>query len=137
MPPHSLTVRVPDPLYGRLQQRAEQTRRTVEIELLEALAAAIPVDEGLPPDLAHLLEPLPSLDDAALWTLARERLQRKASARLESLHLKGQRVPLTDNEAQEERQLMNQYEHAILVRAEAVRLLRERGHDVSGLIARR
>ena len=136
MPTHSLTVHVPDPLYGLLKQRAEQTSRTVEIELLEALATAVPVDDGLPPNLVRLLEPLPSLD-AALWTLARDRLSRQASARLESLHLKSQRVPLTDDEAQEERRLMHQYELAILVRAEAVRVLRERGHDVGRLIARR
>ncbi len=137
MPTHSLTVRVPDPLYDRLKQRAEQTRRTVEIELLEALAATVPVDEGLPPDLANLLVPLSSLGDDALWKLARDRLPRRASARLESLHLKAQRTELTDDEVQEERRLMDHYERAILVRAEAVWLLKERGHDVGKLIARR
>ena len=36
----SITVNLPSALYNRLKRRAEQTRRTVEAELLEVVATA-------------------------------------------------------------------------------------------------
>jgi Arc-like DNA binding domain len=38
----AVTLHLPSPLYERLKERAEQTHRSVEAELLEVVAAAVP-----------------------------------------------------------------------------------------------
>ena len=70
-----VTLNLPGHLYNRLKRRADQAHRTVEAELLEVVASAVPVAVGL----------------------------------------------------------VRQYERAMLVRAQATVLLKQRGHDVSEL----
>ncbi len=92
-------LNMPDELYRRLRRRAEQAHRSVEDEVLELVATAIPVDDEVPADLLEALAPLPSLSDAALWRVARSLLPVEVSAELETLHLKRQRETLTAAEA--------------------------------------
>jgi plasmid stability protein len=61
MTTQTVTLRLPEPLYRRLEARASQTHRTVEDELLDVLAAAVPVADDLPADLAEAISPI-SLD---------------------------------------------------------------------------
>lgn len=130
-----VTLNLPGPLYNRLKRLAEQTHRTVEAELLEVVATAVPIADELPADLVEAISPLALLDDEALWRAARSRLSTEVAARMEGLHLKRQREGLTEAEAQTLAGLVRQYERAMLVRAHAAALLKQRGHDVSGLIA--
>lgn len=129
---HTLTLNIPDTLYSRLQARAEQTHRTVEAEVLEAVATSV-ADEELPADVAEAVAALAVADDATLWQAARSRLSQDVSDEIEELHLKQQRVGLTEAEKHRLAGLMRQYDRVLSVRAEAVGLLKERGHDVSGL----
>ncbi|MEK9163946.1 MAG: hypothetical protein AAB342_01175 [Chloroflexota bacterium] len=131
----SITLNLPSALYNRLKRRAEQTRRTVEAELLEVVATAVPIADELPPDLAEAISPLALLDDEALWRAARSHLPAEAASQMEELHLKRQREGLSEAEQQTLARLVRQYERAMLVRAQAAALLKQRGHDVSGLIA--
>jgi hypothetical protein len=130
----TVTVNVPGALYTRLQRRAEQANRTVEAELLDVLATAVPVADELPADLAEAVSPLALLDDEALGRAARSPLAAEAAARLEELHLKRQREGLTAAEAEALSGLVRQYERAMLVRSQAVALLHQRGRDVSHLL---
>ncbi|MBW3540068.1 MAG: hypothetical protein KY476_07355 [Planctomycetes bacterium] len=134
MPAQSVTLTLPEPLYQRLRERAEQAHRSLEEETLEALATAIPVDGALPPELSKLMESLNSLDDSAVWDAARRRLPADIGHELESLHLKGQSEGLNEAECAELARLVGLYEQQMLVRAQAVVLLKQRGHDVSELI---
>src|SRR5262245_41783569 len=134
MTTQTLTLQVPEVLFTRLKRRAEQANRTVEAETLDLLATAVPVAEELPADLQQAIASLGSLDDEALWRAARSRLSAEAGAALEALHLKRQREGLTEVERHRLADLVRQYERAMLVRAEAAALLRQRGHDVSGLV---
>ena len=131
----SVTVNVPSALYERLERRAVQTHWTVEDVLLDVLATAVPVADELPSDLAEALSPLALLDDAALWRAARSHLATEVAAELEALHLKRQRERLTASETQTLARLVRQYERAMLVRAQAAALLKQRGYDVAELIA--
>jgi hypothetical protein len=128
-----VTLNLPSSLYKRLKRRAEQTHRTVEAELLEVVAQAVPVADELSSDLEEVLSPLSLLDDEALWRAARSHLPTEAADQLESLHLKRQREGLTEAESQTLAGLVRQYERAMLVRSQAVALLKQRGHDVSTL----
>jgi plasmid stability protein len=134
MTTHAVTLNVPAPLYYRLKQRADRGNRPVEAEVLDVLTTSVPVTDELPADLAEAISPLALLDDEALWRAARSRLVDDVAARLEELHLKRQREGLTDAEAQDLAGLVRQYERAVLVRAQAAALLKQRGHDITGLL---
>ena len=135
MTTQTITLDLPEPLYQKLKVRATQARRSVEDELLDLLAAAVPVADELPDDLTAAITPLAMLDDAELWRAAQTRLPPDVAARLEELHLKRQRAGLTEPEEREAATLVRQYERVMLVRAQAAALLKQRGHDVSGLLA--
>lgn len=95
-----VTLNLPRALYNRLKHRAEQANRTLEAELLEVVATAVPVADELPTDLAEAISPLALLDDEALWRAARNHLPAEVAAQLEELHLKRQREGLTEAETQ-------------------------------------
>ncbi|MGO9471789.1 MAG: hypothetical protein ACLQVF_47515 [Isosphaeraceae bacterium] len=132
----TLTLHLPDPLYTRLQQRARQFNRTLEAELLEVLNTAVQADESLPQPLAEDVARLDNMDDAALWQAARSRLSKKEAVQLEVLHLKRQKVGLSESEASTLAELVQRYERSMLVRAQAAALLKQRGCDLSGLAAK-
>ena len=127
---YPVTLELPSTLYSRVKQRAEQTQRSVEAELLDVLTSAIPASDNLPTDLAEALAPLAVLDDAALWRAARSHFPAAAAADLEALHLKRQSEGLTETEAADAARLVRRYERAMLVRARAAALLKQRGHAV-------
>ena len=130
----SVMLNIPDTLYNRLRRKAEEAHRSVEDELLDAVAAAVPDTDDLPPDLQEAVKHLAVLDDAALWNAARTSMPTDAAEELERLHDKRQREGLTEAEAQAAAALVRQYERTMLVRAEAASLLADRGHDVSVLL---
>jgi plasmid stability protein len=132
---HSMTLSLPGSLYERLMRRAERAHRPVEAELLEVVTTGISADEDLPADLAQAVSALHLLDDAALWRAAQSRLPTEVVTQIEDLHLKRQFEGLTPNETQVLATLMRRYEQTILVRAQATLLLKQRGHDVSQLVA--
>lgn len=129
-----VTLNLPEPLYQRLKRRAEQAQRAVEDELLDVVAAAVPVGDDLPAELTEALSPLALLDDEALWRAARTRLSADAAQALEELHLKRQREGLSASEADEAAALLRHHERVMLVRAQAAALLKQRGHDISVLL---
>jgi hypothetical protein len=89
----------------------------------------------LPPDLERELALLSSLDDEALWLAARSRLSDDDAARSEILHWKRGREGLTEAEAEAVGDLARVYDRLMLVRAQAAVLLKQRGHDISSLLA--
>lgn len=129
-----LTVNLPDALNRRLQERAVRAKRSVEAELVDALAEVLPSDDEHAADLDAAIAPLALLDDAARHSAARHRLSPEVAAELEGLHLKRQRETLSEAEAQTAAALVRQFERTMVVRAEATRLLKARGHDVSALL---
>jgi len=132
---HPVMVNLPKRLYTRVERRAKLTDRSVESELLDAVAHAMQAEDDLPEVLSTLLGELSLLDDKALWRSARAGMKASESAQLEKLHLKRQRVGLSDPESQILASLVRQYEKTMLIRAQSAALLKQRGHDVSRLFA--
>ncbi|MEK7278150.1 MAG: hypothetical protein AAB427_12440 [Chloroflexota bacterium] len=130
---YPIMLHLPDTLYRQIKERAEQAKRTVEAELLEVVARAVPAADRLPDDLQTALDALATLDDDALQRAAQSRLPGEASAEMERLNLKRQREGLTELEHQSLMALARQYERNMLVRAQSAVLLKERGHDISAL----
>ena len=67
------------------------------------------------------------LSDVALWQAARASMTEDQRMRLETLHDKQQREGLTPTEQDEEQALLKLYRETLLVRAQAVSLLKQRG----------
>lgn len=136
MSAHVVTLQLPAPLYDHFRRRAEQGQRSVEAELLEVVrTAASETAERLPQEVAEELAGLAALGDQDLWQTARSHLPSKMSAELEALNLKQKNEGLTQGEKERLTQLLYQYDHYMLIRAQAAKLLKERGHDVSSLLA--
>jgi len=134
MAAHAVTLRLPAPLYDHFQSRAERAHRSLEAELLDAVATAATDEEELSQDLAKAVGDLELLNDEELWRVARNRLSDDSRSQLEALNSKQQRERLTLAEKETLERLVDQYDQAVLLRAEAARLLKKRGHDVSGLL---
>lgn len=122
-------------MYQQLKRRADATFRSVEDELLTVVATAVPASDELPQDLEEAISPLGLLNDEALWRAARTRITPEAAEHLEELHTKRRREGLTGAETHALTALMWQYDRAMLVRAQAAALLKQRGHDVTSLLA--
>jgi len=131
---HPITLSLPKSIYNRLRKRAEKSRRSVEMELLDVVTAAIPASEELPDILAAAVADLALLDDDALWRAARTRLDSDQSAQMETLHIKRQSEGLSMVEEQALGGLVFRYERSMLIRSQAAALLKTRGHDVSSLL---
>jgi hypothetical protein len=134
MPAHAVTLHLPETLYKRFRQRAEWSHRSLETELLDAVASAASVEGELSPELVKAVAALEHLEDAELWRLARQTMSREASQELESLHAKQRDDGLSPAEDAARAKLIQDYERSLLIRAQAAKLLKERGHDVTGLL---
>jgi hypothetical protein len=134
MAAHAVTLRLPAPLYDRFSSRAERSQRSLEAELLEAVATIAAEEEASSRDVAEAVAALELLSDADLRRAARNPLAEADRSQLEALNLKQQQENLTPAEQETLERLLLQYDRAVLLRAEAARLLKQRGHDVSGLL---
>lgn len=134
----SVTVELPDELYERLQRRAVEAQRSLGDEVVLVLATAVPGDgDRLPPDLERELAHLEELDDASLWKKAQARLPARTAKRMQALQFKRQREGLSGDERQAEIALADEYDRHMLIRSKALLLLKQRGHDISELVAGR
>ncbi|NOX63149.1 MAG: hypothetical protein GXP42_14585 [Chloroflexi bacterium] len=131
----TMTIQLPSELYEYLERRAKNSRRSVNEEVVEAIAIAAQERAQLSPEMESVLDQLNYMDDATLWRMARSRLSEEEARRLEELNWKQQREGLTMEEEEERDMLLWQYDRRLLVRAKAMALLKERGHDISELLA--
>lgn len=134
MSEHTVTVTVPPALYDRLKQRAAQRQRSLEDEMVLALAATMPAEAKLPANLTDVLVSMGALDGVTLWQMARSRVADEDVARLTELGDKRQRAGLRDEELREAEALAHRHDRVLVVRAEAMALLKQRGYDVSVLL---
>lgn len=137
MTAHAITLQLPAALYAYFQNRAERTHRTVEAELLDAVATVAEDEDDLAPDLAAAIADLELLDDDELRLAARNRLSDDAKAQLDRLNAKQQNETLTSAEKETLDKLVREYDRAVLLRAEALRLLKERGQAIAELLTAR
>jgi hypothetical protein len=135
MTAHAITLHLPETLYKRFQQRAEWSQRSLETEILDAVASAASVEGELSPELIAAVEALEGLDDEELWRLAGEAMSQVASQELEALHSKQRDEGLSQDEEATRAKLIQEYERSMLIRAQATKLLKDRGHDVSRILA--
>jgi plasmid stability protein len=129
----SITVRLPDLLYRRVEHRAQRMRRSIEEELVDVVSAALPTADDLSPDIAGDLAQMVFMTDAELWQAAQTELPLQDSAKMQALMFKRQREGLTTAEEREAKRLAHRADRTMLVRSRAAALLQDRGHDISSL----
>lgn len=129
----AVTVNLPGPLYERLAKRATKAHRTIEAELVDAVATLPDESDELPADMAESIAALHLLADEELWRAARQSLTAEKASEIEELHRKRQRDGLSASEIDALATLMKEYTRIMLVRARSAALLKQRGHDVSEL----
>lgn len=125
-------IAIPEHLYERAQQIAETTAQTVEVvissRLEESLGAA---SLDIPDDEQAELRALGYLSNDALWTIAREQMSQEKQSRLTDLLERNSLHELPEAEQDELAQLVELGDRLTLRKAEAMRLLMQRGHQIT------
>jgi len=130
----TITVTLPDDLYEWLRRRASGADHAVAQVVVDVLRSATSGDEARPNDLDPRLRTLPGLSDAELWVVAQSRLTDAEAEEIADLNWKAQRQALTRRERARQEQLVAEFDRRLLLRSYALKLLMDRGHDVSGLL---
>ena len=123
----TVTVHLTENVFQQIKQLAKARQHSVEDEVAAVVAAALPLADN---DNEAQLAQLAFLSDEELEQIARTRLSEKERGRMETLSAKQRGQGLTATEQNEVDALLNRYDWLILLRAEATRLLKERGRDV-------
>ncbi|MCE7982474.1 MAG: hypothetical protein DYG89_14885 [Caldilinea sp. CFX5] len=131
MTERTLTVRLPENTFLKLQKAAEVTYRSVDDLLASTIDATLIAPPDLPEALANELAALHLLGDEALWAAVLPSLSPAEQHRLEQLnHIGGERA-LTAAEEAEQAALLQAYYRSMLRRAQAIAILKQRGHEIS------
>jgi len=120
---HRILLDLPDEMYERVRQIAEDSRRPVENILLESLVLLF----GESPLTAQQLE---TFSDEQLWAVVHRPLAWPLDARLRELTARSKHGDITQNEQTELERLVDQVDNYILLRSKALLLLKEHGHDI-------
>lgn len=123
----TVTLNLPASLYAKLQQVARQQRRPVEVLMLDSLSLLFEEPSEI---VALKPEMLYAFSDEQLWALVYRRLALPQESRLEELAAKGRAASLSQSEVEEQGLLITAFDHYVLLRSQALVILKQRGHDV-------
>jgi hypothetical protein len=127
----TVTLKIPEALYRRLQSTAQSTQRSLDDVILHALqVGSPPVWDDVPAEFQADLAAMDRLDDASLWQIARSRKTEAEMSRYDELLAQNQDGQLTSAEKQELQQLRQEADRFMLRKAHAAALLCWRGHTV-------
>ncbi len=133
---HSMTVAVPLETYEPFRRQAERARQSVEEAVVQAMRAALATTEAsAASERQAMLAALETLDTAALWQIVNRGAETEDVLLLVALNEKRQRQGLSEVEEAAAQALIRQHDRAVLLRAKALAVLRQRGEDVGGLVA--
>jgi hypothetical protein len=130
-----ITLDLPDDLYDQVCYVAEQHQRPIEHVLIESIRLLF-VPPSPSPDLTTSLATLSNYTDEQLWAVVYQRLAWPQAQRLHELSAQTKQERLTTNEQHELDHLLTLNDRAMLLRSEALRLLKNRGHDIATYLER-
>ena len=122
----TIELRIPVEIYERARAIASNRGRSVESVLLDGLTLLF----GARPDLRISPDLLKDYSDEQLWAVVYHRLAWPQDARLRELIALGKQGQLTDEEKTEMEELIALVDHQMLLRSEALLILKQRGHPV-------
>jgi len=135
MPKKSITLDLPDDLYEHVRQVAEYSQRPVERVVLESIRLLF-VPPPASTDVATCLAALPGYSDEQLWAVVYQRLAWPQAQRLQELSAKNTLGTLSDDEQRDVDNLLALNDRAMLLRSEALLLLKNRGYDIEAYLKR-
>ena len=131
MTTQTVTLRLPESLYARLQQAARATRRSLDDVLLHAVQVGSPPRwDDAPAEFQADLAALDRLGDEALWRIARSRKTEADMERYQELLDKNANGILSADEHDKLARLRVESDRFMLCKAHAAALLRWRGYQV-------
>lgn len=125
----TVELKIPTEIYERAQRIASQSDRSIETVLLDGLTVLF----GVLPDTGVSPDELANYTDEQLWAVVYQRLAWLQDARLQELVALGKQERLSSNEQTEMEHLIKLVDHQMLLRSEALLLLKNRGHDVDAM----
>ena len=134
MAERQITITVPDETYEPFQRRAEHEQRSVEEAVVAAMEATIQPDPDQASGWRAALGALAWLDTPTLWQIVERGAETDDVLLLRALHEQQQQAGPSPETAAVTRALIAQHDRAMLIRAQALALLRQRGEDVGAII---
>lgn len=127
----TVTITLPEKVFNRLQETAQAADLSVEELASQSVSRSFsPFEADLSPEQRSALFVLSSLDDEALLATAQKRLDGAESQHLAELADKQTDGQLSPEEAAALEKLTQKSYDLMLLKAEALRLLTQRGHEV-------
>ncbi len=128
---YTVLVTLPETLYQQVRISAEASARPIEDLLSQFIATTYPVvEDDLPSDMRSEFAGWLLLSDANLWEIAKSRFDEAKQDKLEELvELQKQRL-LVEREQRQFNQLLRESQELMVRKAEAQRLLAQRGMRV-------
>ncbi|MCB9453106.1 MAG: hypothetical protein H6672_16850 [Anaerolineaceae bacterium] len=126
------TISIPDSLYQKAQQVAQQKSLPVDEVIRTRLEGAF--DQllfDLPDDEKEELKAMAYLSDDTLWTIAREQMQPTLEKRISELLTRNQRGTISVAEYKELEELVERGDKLALRKSQAMKYLNERGYSIS------
>ena len=109
--------------------------RLVLLHVADGWAARTYGPDAVSPEISEDTAYLGAKSSSRISMAAWSRLSEEDSAQLEEFHFKRQSEGLSEAEARTLAELVEHYERSMLIRARAAALLKQRGHDISGLVS--
>lgn len=127
----TITVTLPDSVYERIKATAQVNSLTSEEVIKQSVILLLPAFESdIPSNHRLSLTKLPLLNDIQLWKIANSVMNHTQQLRLEDLAELQKNKLLSEDEQSELEELMNEAQQIMLCKAEAKRILAQRGHTV-------
>jgi hypothetical protein len=127
----TVTLTLPDSVLSKLNRAAELTHRSVDEIVAATVEAALTAHVDLPAELEAELAAMRLFSDEALWAATYPSMSAFEQQRLAQLNEAAQDHALTPAEQAEQQSLLRAYNRSILRRAQALAILKQRGHDVT------
>lgn len=126
------TISMPNALYEKAQRLAKQTSQSVDEIICMQLEGALDQPMlDLPSDERAELHAMSYLSTDALWTIAREQMRPDLQHTMSQLMEKNSKGTITEDEFRDLSALVERGERLTLRKAQAMKLLLDRGYSVS------
>lgn len=126
----AVSIEIPEELYKRIEQvalRSGQSFETAFLESMSFLYTTIPLG-----DTERVLQEMAALSDVKLWAIVYQRLTPQTQEQFHLLLQKGNQGLLSATEKFELEELIQLHDYQVLLRSEALLLLKQRGYDLDG-----
>ncbi len=127
----TLTLTLPDSVVWKLRRASELTYRSMDEIVAGAVDATLIVEKELPDALEAELAAMRLFSDDALWAATHPSISAFEQDRLAQINETAHERRLLQAEEAEQQALLHAYDRSLLRRAQALALLKQRGHDIT------